>query len=159
MSPERTVYVQDQDLLDPTGEAMAAWNDKLARTCPAVRLVLTTDPDADIKVAWGKLPGPRVGQEHSHTAYHDSVPGVGPIAIRYDQGDITIYPLDGPTYQATLPAVIGHELGHALGWDKPEEHSTDPDDLMHAPVKEGRGPEPTTADVHRVCQFWGAGAP
>lgn len=132
-SPPSTVHA-DEATLENAGLAIAAWNEALSKGCPKIQLELAESGDAaDIRVRMGDAPGELIGAERD--------------------GRITVDRQKAAEHPAMLPAVIAHEIGHVLvdddGW-----HSSNPEDLMWAPVSSSRGPEPTAADVAAVCAAW-----
>jgi len=132
-TPRHNIFVE-YSLRDEAASAIDAWNSALALECPEVGFSWVSDRDsADVVVHWGDAPGELAGAE--------------------TDGDIVIEASKMRDETHTI-AVIAHELGHALdlpdGW-----HSSNPDDLMFAPVSKYRGPEPTAADVRAVCEAWG----
>lgn len=121
-----TVYAE-KPLVDQTIAAVAAWDRGLERACPWVSLYYSGTRDADIVIRPGKADG-YAGTESSQT-------------ITIDLSQVS---------DAALPAVISHEIGHALG----AKHSTDPADIMYPMAKKGRGVEPTGYDIAQVCAVW-----
>lgn len=135
-SPTRAVWF-DAALEAETMTAIDAWNAKLDVACPGVRLALAADrSSADIIVDVGRpTTKGKVGEELG--------------------GDIVIDPTFTRDYPGTVPAVIAHELGHALG----AHHTNVKSDLMYGSnLPYDRSPEPTVADVSQVCNAWD-GAP
>lgn len=137
----RTVYA-DEATFESAGVAVAAWNDALRDVsgCEHIELALTTDRDeADIVVRMGAAPGDLYAAEHD--------------------GAIVVDRTDADRWPSLVVESIAHEIGHVLvnddGW-----HSADKADLMYAnrKVVDGvaypRGPEPTAADVAKVCEAW-----